>query len=168
MKTTKTILIWSIVIGFLAQGFGQFTKFDPSKAITIYSDDSAIYQNTFEYNEEVIEDVPIRFILIYKESSGGLRISGSGTYVVSQDMQTKTAGFHTEKELFDRVNSGTWFRSERKDVSIEPENIIAIYDLSTAKKIEVTLKEEEKVIQKKVEIQEEKWIDREWVRKQNK
>ena len=33
MKTTKTILIWSIVIGFLAQGFGQFTKFDPSNAI---------------------------------------------------------------------------------------------------------------------------------------
>ena len=33
MKTTKTILIWSIVIGFLAQGFGQFTKFDPSKTI---------------------------------------------------------------------------------------------------------------------------------------
>ena len=33
MKTTKVILIWSIVIGFLAQGFGQFTKFDPSNAI---------------------------------------------------------------------------------------------------------------------------------------
>lgn len=33
MKTTKVILIWSIVIGFLAQGFGQFTPFDPSKAI---------------------------------------------------------------------------------------------------------------------------------------
>ena len=29
----KKILIWSIVIGFLAQGFGQFTKFDPSNAI---------------------------------------------------------------------------------------------------------------------------------------
>ena len=33
MKTTKVILIWSMVIGFLAQGFGQFTKFDPSNAI---------------------------------------------------------------------------------------------------------------------------------------
>lgn len=33
MKRTKVILIWSIVIGFLAQGFGQFTKFDPSNAI---------------------------------------------------------------------------------------------------------------------------------------
>ena len=33
MKTTTILLIWSIVIGFLAQGFGQFTKFDPSKAI---------------------------------------------------------------------------------------------------------------------------------------
>lgn len=33
MKTTKVFLIWSIVIGFLAQGFGQFTPFDPSKAI---------------------------------------------------------------------------------------------------------------------------------------
>lgn len=43
-----------------------------------------------------------------------------------------------------------------------------IYDLSKAKKIEVQLKEEQKVIQKRVEIQEEKWVDREWVRKQNK
>ena len=32
-RTLKVILIWSIVIGFLAQGFGQFTPFDPSKAI---------------------------------------------------------------------------------------------------------------------------------------
>jgi len=32
-RTLKVILIWSIVIGFLAQGFGQFTKFDPSNAI---------------------------------------------------------------------------------------------------------------------------------------
>ena len=33
MKATKVILIWSIVIGFFAQGFGQFTPFDPVKTI---------------------------------------------------------------------------------------------------------------------------------------
>lgn len=50
MKTTKVILIWSIVIGFLAQGFGQFTPFDPSKAInTQGSVDNYMALDTLKY-----------------------------------------------------------------------------------------------------------------------
>ena len=33
MKTTKILIIWSLVIVALTHSFGQFTKFDPSKAI---------------------------------------------------------------------------------------------------------------------------------------
>jgi len=36
MKTTKVILIWSMVIGFLAQGFGQM----PTKIIEVFEDGS--------------------------------------------------------------------------------------------------------------------------------
>lgn len=167
MKTTKVILIWSIVIGFLAQGFGQFTKFDPSNTITIYNDNDARIENMTP-----VEELPIKFILIYKDKSYGgptLRLLGDNYVISNSGHQTNIKGFNTEKELFDWINSTSWLYADgRKDVRIEPENIVAIYDLSKAKKIELELKEEQKVIEKKVEIQEEKWIDREWVRKQNK
>ena len=49
-RTLKVILIWSIVIGFLAQGFGQFTKFDPSNAInTQGSVDNYMALDTIKY-----------------------------------------------------------------------------------------------------------------------
>ena len=35
MKTTKILIIWSLVIVALTHSFGQFTKFDPSKTIAL-------------------------------------------------------------------------------------------------------------------------------------
>jgi hypothetical protein len=166
----KILLLTLLVVSF-GQMFGQFTKFDPSKAITIYTDSLENLQ-VYKGINLIGEDSPIRFILIYKAKSYGgatLRQLGGDYIIYNSEHQTNIKGFNTEKELFDWINSTSWLYADgRKDVRLEPENIIAIYDLSKAKKLEVQLKEEQKVIQKKVEIQEEKWIDREWVRKQNK
>lgn len=60
MKTTKVILIWSIVIGFLAQGFGQFTKFDPSNTNTVWVDSIGNLQINNSNRSSVILATPSR------------------------------------------------------------------------------------------------------------
>jgi hypothetical protein len=79
------------------------------------------------------------------------------------EIETRYKIFLTLDEMLSWLNHGTLtLDSSQKTVAVNQGDIIAIYDLSTAKKIELELKTEEVVKPKRVEIQEERWTNEEW------
>jgi len=76
------------------------------------------------------------------------------------------AGFETLDSLVNWLNSPRGYYHtnvalvEPKHVLLDETQIIAIYDLKNAQKIELSLIQEEKKLEKRVEIQEMKWTDK--------
>jgi uncharacterized membrane protein YciS (DUF1049 family) len=79
------------------------------------------------------------------------------------EIETRYKIFLTLDEMLGWLNVGTLtMGNHAKVVRLQKEDIIAIYDLSTAKKVELELKTEEVVKPKRVEVQEERWTNEEW------
>lgn len=86
---------------------------------------------------------------------------------VSVDHEVKCKLFETLVDVFlwlNKANITVYPTGEEhhKSVIVDKEHLIAIYDLSTAKRVELELKTEEVVKPKRVEIQEERWTNQEW------
>ena len=89
----------------------------------------------------------------------GTTLIGYGHYTT----ETKCKLFATLDEMLSWLNSGTLtWNSKQKTVAVTQEDIIAIYDLSTAKQIKLELHTEEIVKPKRVEVHEERWTNEEW------
>lgn len=106
-------------------------------------------------------------ILIYREWEQGYVQSGSNMSI-DYKWKTKIVGFSSLDNLLKWINSSNYYSfngESRPDVKLAENQIIGIYDLTTAKEIEVKLKVEEKSLPKRVEIQEEKWTEKSYVLK---
>jgi len=115
-----------------------------------------------------------QFIVIYLENDWGHGIfitDNNGTATSYRYSQvTKFIGFETWKKLIDWINSSNYayYEGGQKRVRVEEDDLIAIYDLSKAEKIEMKLTEKEVVIKEHIEIEEEKWTDKKWILEEEK
>lgn len=97
------------------------------------------------------------YILVYRKWEASPRYV-NGMSFQYYDWITRTIGFENWDELIKWLNSSDYisFNGE-KQVRINEDELIAIYDLTKAEKINVKL-----IIEEKIEIQEKKRINYEW------
>lgn len=101
------------------------------------------------------------YILIYRNWEAVWQNNGGAMYP-SYDWVTKIEGFRNWDDLMKWMNSFNYWDDGKKRVRLTEDELIAIYDLTRAEKIKLELKAEEKVLPKRIELQEEKWTDYEW------
>jgi len=101
----------------------------------------------------------IRYIIIYQNIEQRSRSSG-GSLVMVQEMVTKISGFETLNGMLTWLNDNGW--GGKPQARIDEDQFIAAYDLDDAKKIDLKFVKEEKILPKRVEIQEEKWTETKW------
>lgn len=101
------------------------------------------------------------YILIYRNWEAVWQ-NNSGAMYSSYDWVTKIEGFRNWEDLIKWMNSSNYWDDGKKRVRLTEDELIGIYDITRAEKIKLELKTEEKVLPKRVELQEEKWIDYEW------
>lgn len=118
-----------------------------------------------------LEDVYKPYAETYINCVGGSSLTTTegrpliGSVVVGHEVKCKL--FDTLGDILNWLNSGniTYYpigEDQRKDVRLDREHLIAIYDLSTAHRLQLELKTEEVVKPKRVEIEEERWTNQEW------
>ena len=102
-------------------------------------------------------------VVIYRTWEGHMQQSGDLTSV-DYGWVTKVQEFHSLKETMGWLSyKENWVgNTSRMIVRLTENELIAIYDLSTAKEIKVKLKTEEKSLPKRVEIQSEKWTEQKY------
>jgi len=101
------------------------------------------------------------YILIYRNWEAVWR-NDSGAMYSSYGWVTKIEGFRNWEDLIKWMNSSNYWDDGKKRVRLTEDELIAVYDLTRIEKIKLELKAEEKVLPKRIELQEEKWTDFEW------
>lgn len=71
-------------------------------------------------------------------------------------------GFESLDGMLKWLNSSDWYYPEQKRVRLNDNQIIAIYDLTRAKKVHLKIVKTEMVEPYKVETKERKWTDVQW------
>lgn len=99
------------------------------------------------------------FILVFRKWESYMVYRGDAASS-SQSWVTHINGYSSLSELLSSLNIKDW--NGRPSVSMSENEFIAIYDITTAKKIEVRLNTEEKSLPKRVEIQAEKWTEQKY------
>lgn len=100
------------------------------------------------------------YILIYRNWEAVWQNS-YGALTPAYKWVTKIEGFRTWDDLIKWLNSSYW-NDGKKRVRLIEEELIGVYDLTRVEKIKLELKTEEKILPKRIELQEEKWTDYEW------
>lgn len=138
-------LITAFALLALNVGFGQVTNFiEP---------------------ENKIPNKDFTHIMVYKNLNERFHQSGM---IISQKREwvLETKGFYSLKELTDWLNSrndnywGLAGAQKRANVVVEKENIVAIYDISKATKVNLKMVTEKKSQPYKVETKYEEWEER--------
>ena len=103
------------------------------------------------------------YIVVYREWESSWVSDTMGGTTIKYYWHTNICGFEDMESLKKWLNNpgGYWFDSQKR-VRLNKNELIGIYDLTTAKKINATIKTEEKTIEKHIEVEKESWIDYEW------
>ncbi len=105
------------------------------------------------------------FIVVYRNWQ---QVSTSrGDYLTwGYSWVTKIEGFETWAKLTEWLNSDNvyyWEIPQKKSTRLNEDELIAVYDLTKAQPIKLRFKVRNMVLPKRIEVQETKWMDTEWV-----
>ena len=101
----------------------------------------------------------IRYIVIYRTWTQYLKSSG-GSSNIEYDWKSEISAFETFDAMNDWLNGKDW--TGKPKAAITEEQLIGAYELSDARKLEMTFVKEQKSQPKRVEIQEEQWEETRW------
>lgn len=141
----KTLVIKSLLVLFLISFVsGQIYTFEPAEP------DYSIPNPHYEYAIvwKVWDDVSVYLYVDGSQPKPGWKY--------------KLKGFENLDGLMKWLNSSNYYDKKQKRVRLDEESIIAIYDLTRAKKIKLQLHSEKIVEPYKVEIKERRWTNFEW------
>mgnify|MGYP006908207970 CR=1 FL=1 len=154
MKYYSIILLTMINLSLYSQNYPAiFRNIEGGDKVQIFSGGSI-------HSEDSVE---INYLLVYKSLEDDLYIN-NGVASPRKKWVTHFRSFESEKDLFDYLNYANlkfFFDEERKDVRISADQIIGIWDLTTAEKIAVVLRQKKMRKEREVVIEAEEWIN-EW------
>jgi len=101
------------------------------------------------------------YVLVYRNWEAVWQ-NNYGSMSSNYEWITKIKGFRNWDDLIKWLNSSNYWDDGKKRVRLTEDELIAIYNLSRVEKIKIKIKAEEKVLPKRIELQEEKWTDYEW------
>lgn len=102
------------------------------------------------------ETIKCNYVIVFRETVNSIQ-TYNGFASPTRYTKTQSECFESVDGIMQRLNNDFY---DRKRVNIDPENLIAIYDLKSAKKISFSYKEVPKVIKKHIEVKEESWTDK--------
>lgn len=108
---------------------------------------------------------PCTHIIIYRTlNSGGYYFSGTGGEKPKPYWEDNIEGFYSLQEALDWLNikSGNW-RYAHPSTRITENELVGIYDISKAKKIEVKIVKEKKSKPKEIIIEKEEWTEEQYI-----
>lgn len=115
-----------------------------------------------EAEDHIPKDKEYKYLLVYKAINDGW-VTGNGVMSREREWVLRTEAYYTIDELMKRLNSGgSYWNDQKAEITIEQENIIAIYDLKKAEKINLKLNVEEKSRPREVVIEADKWTERKY------
>jgi hypothetical protein len=124
-------------------------------------------QINFGGHDKSVPKSNYNYIIIYREWEQ-IHVSMGDSYTFKMDWVTKIEGFESWEQLIKWLNNSQYLFmpvDNQRRTRITEDELIAVYDLSKADKVELQFISEEKSLPKRVEIQAEQWTDTEWRKK---
>lgn len=137
----KTRII-SIVLLLSTVAFAQFNMESPNNNVPKQKYDYIVIYRTWEQTH----------------------VSHGDSFTFKYDWVNYIEGFNTLKQLMEWLNSSLYLfvPDKQKRTRLTEDELIAVYDLTKAEKIELQFISKNKSLPKRIEVQEEKWVDTEW------